>query len=108
MNKKEFIKNFGLTIRKVRQDKNITLEELAYKCGISYTMLSNLQRGVSNDLKLSSILYIINCLHIDGASLFDKMNKKKISLVSRINDLSNEDIEYFEKILNKLSLGKRD
>lgn len=36
---------FGLTVAKIRKSKNLSQEELAYKCGIHRTYVGLLERG---------------------------------------------------------------
>jgi transcriptional regulator with XRE-family HTH domain len=81
----KIIKKIGLEVRKKRQQKEMSIEVLALNCGVAYSTVSNLERGVSKDLKASNLLNIIAALDIDLSTVFksklrDKINKIETDL----------------------------
>ena len=48
MNKKEFQKALGQRIKQLREDKNITQTELAYRCEIERSNMNRIESGNTN------------------------------------------------------------
>lgn len=48
MNKKEFQKALGQRIKQLREDKNITQTELAYRCEIERSNMNRIEAGNTN------------------------------------------------------------
>lgn len=86
MNKKEFIKKLGQIIRETRKNKNLSIEELAYKSKIAYSTLSSLELGKTSDLKVYNLYKLIQNLDIDSSLIFkeQKLSKDKIALIGKI------------------------
>lgn len=59
---------WGKSVRKHRESKNFTREQLAEECDLSDKCISNLELG-SSDPKLSTILKIYKALDCDVAEL---------------------------------------
>lgn len=81
MKSEKIIKDIGLKVRKKRQQKGISIEELAFKCEVAYSTISNLERGISKDLKASNLISIITFLEIDPAIIFKSSTKNKIDKI---------------------------
>ncbi len=64
------IKKFGNKLRKIRLDKNMTQEDVAFEAGIEPMQLSRIERGVINT-SLSHILFIARALKIHPSELFE-------------------------------------
>lgn len=60
---------FGKAIRRIRQDKNISQEELADMCGLHRTYISDVELGKRN-ISLENIDRIADALEITLAQLF--------------------------------------
>lgn len=70
------MKEIGLRIRKVREEKKMTLEELGEKLGgFSKGYISKLERGLK-PINLENLQKIANALEVDVTDLFP--NKEKI------------------------------
>lgn len=66
----KFIKNFGDNLQKIRNDKNITQERLAFTIGIEISQISRIERGVVNT-SISTVKAVAKALDIDIKELFD-------------------------------------
>jgi transcriptional regulator with XRE-family HTH domain len=63
------ILNFGKNVRKQRKLKGVTMVELAEKCGVEYTTISKIERGLINTT-VSMTAIIAKALDIDAGQLF--------------------------------------
>ncbi len=66
----DFQKELGLRIRKCRNAKGYTIEELSFQSGINTSHLGKIERGESN-VTLKTLGKLIECLDISYAELFD-------------------------------------
>lgn len=73
----------GANIRKIRQQKNLTLEEVANRIGKTKSYLSKLERGEKR-INLENLQLIAKVLGVDETELFP--NKEKVH-----NPITNED-----------------
>lgn len=64
------IKKFGDNIRKIRNQKNLSQERLAFKAGLHRTYISDIERGARN-VSLKNIEKIAKALGIDIKDLFN-------------------------------------
>ncbi len=69
MNKK-YIKKFGKHLKKLRQERGLTQEDLEIADEISRSTISMVEIG-ANDITLSKIKAIADTLNIDIKELFD-------------------------------------
>ncbi len=65
--------SFGKEIRKVRKNKNLTLAEMAKKCGCSPSLLSQIETGALNP-SLSTLKNICDALDMRISSLISNNN----------------------------------
>jgi len=68
--KDKVIKAFGKNLKKVRQAKQISQEELAYRCDIELSQIGRIERGVINT-SISNVFLIAEALNIEPKVLFD-------------------------------------
>jgi transcriptional regulator with XRE-family HTH domain len=66
----KFLEEFGLNLKKVRIQKNITQAQLAIDCDVDVSVISRIERGVVNT-SLSNIKTIAISLSVDIKELFD-------------------------------------
>ncbi len=78
----------GQRIRTAREQKKLTLDELALKTGLTKSFLSQVERGKSNP-SLSSIRLIVQELNIPLVSLFENPTKNLSGVVVRKNKRKN-------------------
>jgi len=69
MEKEEFVKQVGINIRTIREEKNLSLEKLAHEAGIEYSQLSRIENGKINT-SIYSTYTIAKALGISVAQLF--------------------------------------
>ena len=62
-------KQFGEKIRNLRQARNLSQEELAFKAGVHRTYLGGIERGERNP-SLRNIIAIANALEVTLVELF--------------------------------------
>lgn len=63
-------KLFGQRIKKIRIDKTMSQEELAFSCGLHRTYISDVERGTRN-ISIDNIYKISKALNISLKDLFD-------------------------------------
>ena len=73
----ELIKAFGENFRKVRESKNLTQEELAYRCELPLSQVGRIERGVHSPT-LSTIYILADGLDVEPMTLLNfKFRLKK-------------------------------
>ncbi len=60
----EKFKIFGQNIRKIREGKGLTIQELALQTGIKEKYLKKMENGKAKRISMSHIYDIANCLNI--------------------------------------------
>lgn len=60
----------GLNIRRIRQNRNLTIEALAFDIGIEYTQLSRIERGKINT-SLYQLYIISKALEVTMTEIFE-------------------------------------
>lgn len=60
----------GNRIKELREEKNLTMEKLAYESGVSKGGLSEIERGIK-EARLSTLLKITDRLEISLKDFFD-------------------------------------
>lgn len=63
------VKKIGELIKKEREKRSLTQQELAGKCKLSISTIANIEKGRYPDLKLSSIYQISKVLRIRVSKL---------------------------------------
>jgi transcriptional regulator with XRE-family HTH domain len=64
-----FLKELGKQIRRIRKDKGLSMEALAYKTEIEYRQLGRIERGEGNSTVIS-LMRIAYALQVDIKELF--------------------------------------
>lgn len=65
----QLIKTIGENIQKIRAEKNISLELLSEKTGISKKYLKKIETGKAIGIKTSHFILIAEALSVQGSSL---------------------------------------
>jgi transcriptional regulator with XRE-family HTH domain len=78
----DFLKLVGSKVRIVRKAKGLTQEELAEKCGLQYTYIGGIERGVRN-VSLQTIEKLAEGL---GAAPFELLQFKEVDPQDIFND----------------------
>lgn len=64
------LKRFGLKLRKLRQERGLSLNMFAYENDLSKASISKIERGII-DFRFSTLLQIANALEISLSELLD-------------------------------------
>ena len=70
ISEESFILNLGIHIRKLRDKKNMSQQDLANDCGMSKRQIGRIERGEINTT-LGTIINIANALHIEPKDLLN-------------------------------------
>ena len=73
MDKDSYLKKFGLNVRKLRDSKKLTQNELAFNADMDRSYLSDIERGVKNPT-LYNIYRLSLALNIPTSKLFEDMD----------------------------------
>jgi len=76
MEKEKFLKQFGLRLKELRGDKNLSQETLAGYCELDRTYISGLERGRRNP-SLTCIFKVANGLNIEVEELIKGLEYEK-------------------------------
>jgi transcriptional regulator with XRE-family HTH domain len=66
----------GLNLRKLRQERGLSQEELAFQCGLHRTYISGVERGVRNPTVLV-LEEIATALGVPAARLLEEFETRK-------------------------------
>tara|TARA_R110002012_G_scaffold164510_1_gene326902 strand:+ start:5256 stop:5540 length:285 start_codon:yes stop_codon:yes gene_type:complete len=66
----EFLKAFGANLRKVREEKKISMRALADYSNVEYSQISRIEKGQINTT-ISTVKVLADALGINGKELFD-------------------------------------
>ena len=66
----KFLKAFGSNLKKIRNEKKITQEKLAFSIGVEISQISRIERGLLNT-SISTAEAIAVCLDVSLKELFD-------------------------------------
>ena len=66
----EFLKNFGLRLKELRSEKNISQAQLAFEAKIETSQISRIERGLINTT-IGNAKLISKILEVPLTSLFD-------------------------------------
>lgn len=64
------IKAFGKRVKEIRKSKDVSQEELAYRCDLELSQIGRIERGVINT-SISNVFLIAKALKIEPKDLFD-------------------------------------
>lgn len=70
-------KTIGMNVKIARVKKNMTIQELAKKAGMSVTTISRLERGIGN-ARMFSINKIAEVLEVDVKTLVEWWKEEKL------------------------------
>jgi len=84
MDSNGIIKNIGKNIKIARVIKDWTQEELSGSCGLTVTTISLIENGINNDIRLQSLLSIIDSLGITVEELF--VQRKQSTCLAEVNE----------------------
>ena len=65
----KLIKAFGARVRKLRKERKISMEELAYRANVDYSQIGNIERGEINTT-ISSAYALAKALDMSFEDLF--------------------------------------
>ena len=82
MSSQDYLKRIGSAIRKVRKEKGLSLESMAFDNEVSYSTLSRLERGELDNLTVSILVKLINYLKLDIDILLSNISPEKQELIS--------------------------
>jgi transcriptional regulator with XRE-family HTH domain len=89
-------KEIGQRIKRQRENKNLSQEELAIKIGLTRTSITNLEAGRQN-ISLKTLLNISDALNIDARNFLPVRNTKIIMNIKRLGLFKCEkDKRFFE------------
>ncbi|MGG2201395.1 MULTISPECIES: helix-turn-helix domain-containing protein [Paenibacillus] len=100
----EFIHIVGEQIRKIRKLKGMTQERLAERFGLSFSYISDVERGTSN-ISLESLGKIISALGVKPAQLFEDIEELPMHFGS---DEIRTKIEYLNALLSGRQVDEVD
>ncbi|SIT97909.1 Helix-turn-helix domain-containing protein [Epilithonimonas bovis DSM 19482] len=72
-----FLKGFGKRIQILREEKQLSLRQLAQNCEIDYSDISKIEKGLRN-IQMSTVVELAKGLDVHPQQLFDfKLNCEK-------------------------------
>lgn len=66
------LKNFGCTVRKLRKERGLSQEELAFRAGLHRTYIGMIERGEKN-ITLTNIEKVAKALNVKMKALFNEL-----------------------------------
>jgi transcriptional regulator with XRE-family HTH domain len=74
--------DIGSKVKRLRQDKNLTLRELSRRSGVSATQISEIERNLTAPT-VPTLMRIIRALDAETSVFFERENTKRVSLVRK-------------------------
>ncbi len=71
VNPEKIQKQFGLRVRALRQERELSQETLAFDAGMDRTYVNSVEQGKRN-ISLVNIIKLANALNVEPAELFRK------------------------------------
>lgn len=65
----QFLKQFGENLRRLRTERNLTMQQLANKAEIELSQIYRIEKGIINP-KLSTIVILAGALEVSPKDLF--------------------------------------
>jgi transcriptional regulator with XRE-family HTH domain len=65
----------GLNVRKFREDRNVSQEQLAFDCGLHRTYVSGIERGIRNPT-VTSLQRLAKALKVTPSALLEDASRK--------------------------------
>lgn len=72
----EILNRFGYAVRRIRQDRHISQEQLADRCGLHRTYISDVELGKRN-VSLENIEKMAHAFGMTMAELFTEVEKEQ-------------------------------
>ncbi|AEV96008.1 helix-turn-helix domain-containing protein [Pediococcus claussenii] len=96
-------------IRALRNEQNLTIEELAEKANVSVDLISRLERGDRNDISVVRLEKIMNAFNLElgdifGRSKLDDISDKFVTKFLQMNETNQR--QYATIFLEILELNK--
>ncbi len=103
---KEFLKKLGRRIRKIRKASRLSMETLAYKCGIHPTYVGEIERATVNPSVLS-VVKIANALNVPICEVIKVEEKKDEDIVNEIlghlGKINKKELRFISAVAEKLT-----
>jgi len=71
---KALMKQFGENLKKIRNERNLTVRALADLADMDYTNISNIENGQSNP-SMTTVIFLAEALQVDPAQLLPSGKK---------------------------------
>lgn len=102
--------DFGKYLEEKRKSRNYTIRAFAKKINISYTYLTDVEKGRSKAFKLEILKKTIEVLQLDGKEtdmLYDLAGKSRDTIAPDVEEYLKKNEEIIEKI-RKIKKGEED
>ena len=106
-----YLVRIGSDIRKIRKEKGVTIEKMAFDTGLSPATIAELENATLKDVRISTLLKVAEYLKIDFYMLLalafedKKLNKTKRELIHKILSIKDKEINKlnsFKEVLDML------
>ena len=103
---KEFLKRLGKRIRKIRKASGLSMEALAYKCGIHPTYVGEIERATVNPSVLS-VVKIADALNVPIREVIKVEEKRDEDIVNEIlghlGKINKKELRFISAVAEKLT-----
>ena len=74
MTKNRVLRNFGVVLRRLREEEDMSQEELSAECGFDRTYVSTLERGIRNPT-LTTLTALAHALGVPLSAVFERVER---------------------------------
>lgn len=96
------INGIGKIIRDKRRSLGLTIEQLAEKADVSESLVSQLERGVNNNISINKLERISNAMNLKLADLFDEPANSGVKYLELLDFLAGLSRDKREDLSEKL------
>ncbi len=106
---KEYLKTLGKRIRKIRKASGLSMEALAYKCGIHPTYVGEIERATVNP-SILSVVKIAKALNVPICEIIQDEEKKDEEIINEIlghlGKINKKELRFIAAVAEKLTEWK--
>ncbi|KRK63848.1 hypothetical protein FC72_GL001087 [Companilactobacillus tucceti DSM 20183] len=92
----------GMVVRFKRKSLNLTIEQLAERADVSESLVSQIERGVNNNISLKKLDQILTALNLKISTIFSESHDSGIHYLELINYLISKPMDKRDELSKRI------